>query len=671
MLYNTWYNGIIHTGFWSLMRMNLNNQKNAFSLTELLIVLVIIAILFAAMTPIITKRRNGSATANEPVWSFVSGDEQKDAYYDPGAAAITSTAFIGVNPRDLTNNLRPYSKVVLKAKPDQDFIQFRQGLGNGTFVGRFAIDDQRSIFNTTRLSGKKENNYVVKGPDNTVAGIGAFSKYATSAQNTSIGFNSMYGVDSTAGKSNISIGQNAGEYITSSYHSNIFVGANSGKGKVTNTNNVALGAGVLGLDKSTGNNNVLVGYYVASVGMDNSTSNNNVVFNSNYYGNDTKNNTIIGVDTYPAGNKKHNAANITAVGAGACDSMIDSPLDPKNPGSRTCIGVDSASRSGQTPNSFELDRYDHVFIGGQPNGFGGRSVLEVHNIDSKSGLTSVLPNMGPTVVLNSNLVVRGNLYFPSVTDGKLRAHGRTLFTDETGKEQNKDFCSKGCCFRVFRRYKCYEWRKRKGCPILADILNFVIHPFDALLHWVTGWWTPWSWITGFLKPSSDGRWRPKDPLTGNAITYPVGNSGNGYPERSMCDGQGSPTCPSLKTSDIRLKENLTLNNNALNLIMNVVPYNYTFKSDAKAVAQVGVMAQDLQKYSPNSVFKGDDGYFSIRWDEMFYAAVNATKELAILTDMLTGDVKELEVDAADLNNRQKMIKNRIVDINKRIDKLEK
>ena len=38
------------------MRMILH-KKQAFSLTELLIVLVVIAILFAAMAPIVTKRR--------------------------------------------------------------------------------------------------------------------------------------------------------------------------------------------------------------------------------------------------------------------------------------------------------------------------------------------------------------------------------------------------------------------------------------------------------------------------------------------------------------------------------------------------------------------------------------------------------------------------------------
>ena len=41
---------------------------------------------------------------------------------------------------------------------------------------------------------------------------------------------------------------------------------------------------------------------------------------------------------------------------------------------------------------------------------GGRSILEVHNIPRKATLAAK-PQLGPTVVLNSNLVVRGIYIF--------------------------------------------------------------------------------------------------------------------------------------------------------------------------------------------------------------------------------------------------------------------
>ena len=54
--------------------------------------------------------------------------------------------------------------------------------------------------------------------------------------------------------------------------------------------------------------------------------------------------------------------------------------------------------------------------------------------------------------------------------------------------------------------------------------------------------------------------------------------------------------PKIKTSDLRLKENISENNDGINSILKLMPYNYVFKDDKQHVQQVGVMAQDLQKY---------------------------------------------------------------------------
>ena len=56
-------------------------------------------------------------------------------------------------------------------------------------------------------------------------------------------------------------------------------------------------------------------------------------------------------------------------------------------------------------------------------------------------------------------------------------------------------------------------------------------------------------------------------------------------------------------------------------------YNFTFKNDKTKAPHVGVIAQDLEKVFPNAVTKDVYGYLRIRWDEMFYAVINAVKEL--------------------------------------------
>ena len=51
------------------------------------------------------------------------------------------------------------------------------------------------------------------------------------------------------------------------------------------------------------------------------------------------------------------------------------------------------------------------------------------------------------------------------------------------------------------------------------------------------------------------------------------------------------------------------------------------------------MAQDLEKVFPTAVTKDVYGYLGIRWDEMFYAVINAVKELDAKITELAAQVK--------------------------------
>ena len=68
-------------------------------------------------------------------------------------------------------------------------------------------------------------------------------------------------------------------------------------------------------------------------------------------------------------------------------------------------------------------------------------------------------------------------------------------------------------------------------------------------------------------------------------------------------------------------------------------FHYTFKKDEAKRPHVGVIAQDLEQVFPDSVTKGEDGYLRIRWDEMFYAVINAVKELDSRITAITENVK--------------------------------
>ena len=94
-------------------------------------------------------------------------------------------------------------------------------------------------------------------------------------------------------------------------------------------------------------------------------------------------------------------------------------------------------------------------------------------------------------------------------------------------------------------------------------------------------------------------------------------------------------------------------------------FNYTYKKDPTKTPHVGVMAQDLEKIFPKAVFKGDDGFLRIRMEDMFYAVVNAIKELDSKFEALrNNEIKTLQKQVADLEKQNK-------ELLKRIEKIEK
>ncbi len=84
-----------------------------------------------------------------------------------------------------------------------------------------------------------------------------------------------------------------------------------------------------------------------------------------------------------------------------------------------------------------------------------------------------------------------------------------------------------------------------------------------------------------------------------------------------------------------------------------------------------MIAQDLQKVFPDAVKLDGDGYLSIRWDDMFYAVINAVKELdakiTAFAEDITGMKDEIKALKEQNQNQQKIIE----DLEKRLSELEK
>ena len=140
------------------------------------------------------------------------------------------------------------------------------------------------------------------------------------------------------------------------------------------------------------------------------------------------------------------------------------------------------------------------------------------------------------------------------------------------------------------------------------------------------------------------------------------------------DEVSNTTCPDLPktvSSDARLKNNISNNNDGIEKISKINVYNYNFKSDKAKKTQVGVIAQELQKVFPNSVSKDNKGYLQIRWDEMFFAMVNAIKDLNKKITQAIKDIVTLESQISKLEKENAQLKAQTNTLNLRVQKLKK
>ena len=93
-------------------------------------------------------------------------------------------------------------------------------------------------------------------------------------------------------------------------------------------------------------------------------------------------------------------------------------------------------------------------------------------------------------------------------------------------------------------------------------------------------------------------------------------------------------------------------------------FYFTFKEDKEKTPHVGVIAQDLEKVFPDAVTKGEDGYLRIRLEDMFYAVINAVKEL-------DNKITEIVQKITDINSTIEKQNKTIEEQQKTIDKIQK
>lgn len=588
--------------------MKFEDKRQGYTLAEIMLVILILTIIFAAFAPIFTKRKITQYTGKYNVWDYADRTTY-EAFYDPGDPSYTGQLFFGLTPESeasIQSDLLPLAKIVIRSgevtseQYPQRQLQFRYGRTSSTGAGKFAgswfmnrrntlLGGSYGALNAEAFAGIIDNVAIGYNALDSLSGNPSNSSLS-GAGNTAIGFNALNNV-STA-KNNVAVGSGAGSKTNN--NNNVFMGYNAGK-TVGDRESVIIGSNAA----STGSGNGIKNTYIGgNAGKDSSGAQNNTAIGYNALAKITSGKYNVAIGSGALSNLTTGEYNV-AIGANACSNVTTGSY-------KTCIGANSGPRTNSTAAFLggTTDNTERVYIGGQPTNYGGDAVLELHNPStpneginvgiSKGFGASGATQSNTTTVINGNLIVRGRPYF---TVGKTLHH----FHDNGNYISTSDNTSQ------------YGYKK--------------------------------STDTYYANCANDAK------------TYNF---------NSKCQSLNTKTT----TSDRRLKNIGSRNNAGLKEINKLKIYNYTFKNDEKKSPHVGVMAQDLLKVFPNSVFKGNDGYLRIKWDEMFFATINAIKELDRKIIALVKRTTTVETQISKLEKENLLLKSQVDNLTSRVNKLK-
>ena len=650
------------------------NKITAFTLAEMMVVMLIVSIVLAAMAPVMTTKNK---VDNSSPWRY-SPANSSDAYFGAGEAM---RAFIGqVNGEDadlgkliINNNATGNSHILFKSNNDV--------LGDLYFNGTSLILGSRPSNSTNATYGANNisigpNNWSstgVEGDSNITIGDNAMNSLTTGRSNIGIG-TTLNAV--TTGSNNVAVGDNS--LLGSNGDYNVAVGTRAYQ-QGTGGSNVIVGGDAM--SKYSGNNNVVMGTQAMYYG----SGNNNVAIGTNANYNGTNSETTYEGTTAVGHNAQARSLNSTAIGresiAGTAvsgDSFANAVAVGHKANatglSSVAIGQE-ASSSGEQAISINgtASGGDAVAINGTAAGFAsiamgisssssGNSSVAIGNRTSSSNLSAIAIGLDAqaagleSVAIGSNTNANGsrntaigtnacrfvngsNKTCIGANSGPSAGHVYSRATDNYERifiGSRSKFNGGAAVLEVHnldtrRSGGAYDrWYSNQGCDLgSCSRLNDTTVFINGNLV-VRG--------TTFITSKHRGG----DSFVIKALEH----TGGQMEPAPHGDGWGDTAegwIPSLHSSDRRLKYVGKESASGLDKIRQLKVFNYTFKKDTAKTPHVGVIAQDLQKVFPNAVKKGTDGFLTIRMEDMFYAVINTIKELDSRVTTLEKENKELKV----------------------------
>ncbi len=622
-------------------------MKKAFTLAEMMVVMLILSIVLAAMAPVVTTRNKIDQSSP---WKYSEGN-LSDAYYGLGES---QTAMIG--QREFGNTDETAKLIINSSGTRPSHIAFKR---DNSTQGVLRLSNNSVLLGKLSASGSLGSNAVAIGNEVNAgqkaivigdeaeavdSGVVAIGSPAKSSGEGSI----VIGVGGTTAKYSISLGTLA-----------VSMGENAiaiGTPSMSYGNSVALGGSsqansysvALGKEANASSNATALGYKAdanksksVSIGGDSyangesavaigestyARSDNSIAINSG-----TSDTGATGIQSISIGSLSKTGADYAIAMGGAAQATSKNGLaigynaiaeDESN------IAIGTSAKA----TSFKAEthtNYPGIAIGLGAESSGGIAIgnngkfltintgntyattngIAIGNNAKALGAANVAIGVGAcSGVTGSNKTCIGSNSGPKSSSHKSDTTLESLYFG-SGGSFNRDSVSINETNAIFELHK-------KGDYAMA-ILNA-----DLI-------------VQGYV-------WQHFAGKSGHGDAIGRGHSKTWGNELAMYNDEVPAWPYTTMSSDRRLKYVGKESTSGLDKIRQLKVFNYTFKKDENKEPHVGVIAQDLQKIFPDAVKKGADGFLTIRMEDMFFAVINAIKELDARVTALEKENAELK-----------------------------
>ena len=635
----------------------INKKRQGFTLAEALVTLVIMSLVLAATIPIVRTASNQPA---EAPWKYVVRGNlinNNAVYTAPENNALTVMGDNripfddGINEGDLptifSSQINPKIAVVTQTAKEAnpvisrhlvDFYE-KSGTNKHKSIGKISFDRNfnlaigtNSLDTTVRgasanvASPNDTNGWYKLGDDAKGAANTAVGQYSMAGEHRYISKDTDNSYRTLTGVENSSLGAFSLQSLTTGNY-NVAIGSYAMQMSKTSDANIAIGSSSMG--NTEGTCNIAIGV--------NALLGSKIVSDGNTLGK-VQGNVAIGYNALVAA---HNETSGTANTNGSYNISIGA-----NTMTKITSGKDNVAIGNNAMNNYGAESSSNVVIG-SGNGGGAASNKCTHNTilgySAMPAITSGTSNVAigfASLYANTtgyNNIAIGNNSLQSNTTG----FGNIAIGSSVGTSGNGN-------------NKLYIGGFMDGNAVRHTGTNALIYgDMENRKLTVNGDFTISG--TGYIQ-TNDGMSKIVTEADLRKLTYM-------YQAGATLTGHVGVPDTGLIISK-KKKKNISGDNTAcLKEITQLKVKNFTYKNDKKKTPHVGVIAQDLQKVFPHSVFQdGLSKYFKISREEIFWACVNAIKELNEKIQDVVAKIAGLDEKIKILESKNKMYEEKITNL---------